>query len=52
MSYHLGGIVCDNGVAGLAMIHKFFVALGIRLLPQDCVDSLHCRKFLSRLVCQ
>jgi hypothetical protein len=37
---------------GLAMIHKFFVALGIRLLPQDCLDSPRCRKILSRLVCQ
>ena len=38
--------------SGLAMIYKFFVALGIRLLPQDCLDSPRCRKFLSRLVCQ
>jgi hypothetical protein len=30
---------------GLAMIHKFFVALGIRLLPQDCLDSPRCRSF-------
>ena len=35
--------------SGLVMIHKFFVALGIRLLSQDCLDSPRCRKFLSRL---
>jgi hypothetical protein len=35
--------------SGLAMIYKFSfsVALGIRLLAQDCLDSPRCRNFLS-----
>jgi hypothetical protein len=28
-------------------MHKFFVALGIRLLPHDCLDSPRCREILN-----
>ena len=28
-------------------MHKFFVALGIRLLPHDCLDSPRCHEILS-----